>query len=117
MVTAKDTMRTTVAKTTTVASTFTPILSYDRDELHHWYAHRTSLPPGLAEKERLPPGWEKKVVVHRLMPVEYRTYVHPAPVELVRVLPPPPPDCQHVVRWPCGSDESKDVRGLGHVQT
>ena len=71
---------------------------HDRDELHNWYDHHQgSLPPGLAKKDRLPPGLEKKMVIHQLMPVEYRQYVHPAPVEIVRVLPPPPPDCEHVV--------------------
>jgi hypothetical protein len=71
---------------------------HDRDELHNWYdLHRGNLPPGLAKKDRLPPGWEKKVVVHQVMPVEYREYVRPAPVEIVRVLPPPPPDCEHVI--------------------
>jgi hypothetical protein len=71
---------------------------HDRDELRNWYDHhREHLPPGLAKKDHLPPGWEKKMVVHQVIPVEYRTYVRPAPVEIVRVLPPPPPDCEHVV--------------------
>jgi hypothetical protein len=70
---------------------------HDRDELHHWYDnHRGNLPPGLAKKDRLPPGWEKKMVVRQVMPVEYREYVRPAPAEIVRILP-PPPDCEHVV--------------------
>ena len=71
---------------------------HDRDELNDWYDHhRGNLPPGLAKKDRLPPGWEKKMVVHQVMPVEYREYVRPAPLEVVHVLPPPPPDCEHVV--------------------
>jgi hypothetical protein len=71
---------------------------HDRDELHNWYAHHQgNLPPGLAKKDRLPPGLEKKMVIHQVMPAEYREYVRPAPVEIVRVLPPPPPDCEHVV--------------------
>ena len=70
---------------------------HDRAELHNWYDnHRGNLPPGLAKKDRLPPGWEKKMVIHQVMPVEYREYVRPAPVEIVRILP-PPPDCEHVV--------------------
>jgi len=70
---------------------------HDRDELRNWYDHNKGhLPPGLAKKDRLPPGWEKKMVVHQVIPVEYRVYVRPAPVEIVRVLPPPPPDCEHV---------------------
>ena len=71
---------------------------HDRDEMHDWYDHhRSNLPPGLAKKDRLPPGLEKKMVIHEVIPAEYRVYVHPAPVEIVRVLPPPPPDCEHVV--------------------
>jgi hypothetical protein len=71
---------------------------HDRDELNNWYDHhRGNLPPGLAKKDRLPPGLEKKMVIHQVLPVEYREYVRPAPVEIVRVLPPPPPDCEHVV--------------------
>jgi hypothetical protein len=71
---------------------------HDRDQMNDWYDHhRGHLPPGLAKKDRLPPGLEKKMVVHQALPVEYREYVHPAPVEIVRVLPPPPPDCEHVV--------------------
>lgn len=71
---------------------------HDRDQVQDWYEHhRGNLPPGLAKKDRLPPGLEKKMVVHEVIPAEYRVYVHPAPVEIVRVLPPPPPDCEHVV--------------------
>jgi Ni/Co efflux regulator RcnB len=71
---------------------------HDRDEMNDWYEHhRGNLPPGLAKKDRLPPGWEKKMAVHQVMPAEYREYVRSAPVEIVRVLPPPPPDCEHVV--------------------
>src|SRR5678815_3077209 len=44
---------------------------HDRDELRNWYDHNKGhLPPGLAKKDRLPPGWEKKMVVHQLIPVE-----------------------------------------------
>ena len=71
---------------------------HDRDELNNWFdQHRGNLPPGLAKKDRLPPGLEKKIAVHQVIPVEYREYLRPAPVEMVPVLPPPPPDCEHVV--------------------
>ena len=48
----------------------------DREALRGWYGeHQSQLPPGLAKKDRLPPG----------------------PEELERRLPPPPPDCAHVL--------------------
>ena len=35
----------------------------DRDEIHDWYLdHQRNLPPGLAKKDRLPPGLEKQLV-------------------------------------------------------
>jgi hypothetical protein len=61
---------------------------YFRDEdyvvVQRYYAGPRDLPPGLRKKYyrtgKLPPGWEKKI--------------RPFPVELVRVLPPPPPNCE-----------------------
>jgi hypothetical protein len=51
--------------------------------VQRYYAGPRDLPPGLRKKYyrtgKLPPGWEKKI--------------RPFPVELVRVLPPPPPNC------------------------
>jgi hypothetical protein len=48
------------------------------------YSGPRDLPPGLRKKYyrtgKLPPGWEKKI--------------RPFPPELVRVLPPPPPNCE-----------------------
>src|SRR5215831_16367801 len=70
----------------------------DRDAMHHWYvSHESHLPPGLAKKDRLPPGLEKQLIVRGHLPPGLEKKIEPAPVEIVRVLPPPPPDCQHVV--------------------
>ena len=70
----------------------------DRDEIHDWYlGHQRNLPPGLAKKDRLPPGLEKQLVVRGHLPPGLQKKIEPAPVELVRELPPPPPDCKHVV--------------------
>jgi hypothetical protein len=56
----------------------------DRVVMERYYSGPRNLPPGLAKKYqktgKLPPGWEKKM--------------RPFPVELVRVLPPPPPNCE-----------------------
>jgi hypothetical protein len=52
--------------------------------VQRYYGGPRDLPPGLRKKYyrtgKLPPGWQKKV--------------QPFPPELVRVLPPPPPNCE-----------------------
>jgi hypothetical protein len=63
-----------------------------------WYSERGSnLPPGLAKKDRLPPGLEKQLVRNGTLPPGLQKRLYPAPVELERRLPPPPPDCAHVL--------------------
>ena len=51
--------------------------------VERYYSGPRDLPPGLRKKYyrtgKLPPGWQKKI--------------RPFPPELVRVLPPPPPNC------------------------
>lgn len=55
----------------------------DYGAVQRYYNGPRDLPPGLRKKYyrtgKLPPGWEKKI--------------RPFPPELVRVLPPPPPNC------------------------
>jgi hypothetical protein len=73
---------------------------YDRHEqaIRGWYSERENhLPPGLAKKDRLPPGLEKQLVRNGTLPPGLQKRFYPAPVELERQLPPPPPDCQHVL--------------------
>lgn len=70
----------------------------DQEQIHEWYArHESNLPPGLAKKDRLPPGLEKQLVVKGHLPPGLQKKIQPAPVDLVRTLPPPPPDCEHVI--------------------
>jgi hypothetical protein len=70
---------------------------HDRDEIRGWYGeNERHLPPGLAKKDRLPPGLEKQLVVRGHFPPGLEQDVHPVPVELERRLPPPPPDCERV---------------------
>jgi len=70
----------------------------DRDEMRGWYNSRAEhLPPGLAKRDRLPPGLERQLVVRGTLPPGLQKKIEPCPPELVRVLPPPPPDCEHVV--------------------
>jgi hypothetical protein len=71
---------------------------HDREVLRGWYDdHRDQLPPGLARKDRLPPGLEKQLVRRGTLPPGLQKRLQPCPEELERQLPPPPPDCAHVV--------------------
>jgi Ni/Co efflux regulator RcnB len=71
---------------------------HDRDQIRGWYrAHHGDLPPGLAKRDRLPPGLERQLVVRGTLPPGLRKKMYPCPTELVRVLPPPPPNYEHVV--------------------
>lgn len=71
---------------------------HDRESAHAWYNdHRDHLPPGLAKKDRLPPGLERQLVVRGTLPPGLQKHIQPCPEELERRLPPPPPDCAHVL--------------------
>jgi Ni/Co efflux regulator RcnB len=70
---------------------------HDR-ELHDWYrGHYEHLPPGLAKKDRLPPGLERQLIVRGTLPPGLRGYMRPCPVEVVQYLPPPPEGYMHTV--------------------
>ena len=70
---------------------------HDRDVMRSWYSDNyRHLPPGLAKKDRLPPGIEKQLVVRGAFTPELQARVVPIPVDLNRELPPPPPDCDRV---------------------
>ena len=70
---------------------------HDR-ELREWYrANYNHLPPGLAKRDRLPPGLERQLVVRGTLPPGLRRQMHPCPVEVERHLPPPPPGYMHTV--------------------
>ena len=72
-------------------------MDHDRD-LRGWYHdHYRHLPPGLAKRDRLPPGIERRLVVQGYVPVEVRGRMQPCPRELEVMLPPPPPNFVHVV--------------------
>lgn len=69
---------------------------HDRD-IHDWYrAHYSNLPPGLAKRDRLPPGLERQLVVNGTLPPGLRRKMEPCPRELEVMLPPPPPNYAHV---------------------
>jgi Ni/Co efflux regulator RcnB len=70
----------------------------DRDEMRGWYRkHHEHLPPGLAERDQLPPGLERHLVVRGFLPLELQRRMQPCPPELERTLPPPPPNYTHVI--------------------
>jgi Ni/Co efflux regulator RcnB len=70
---------------------------HHRDAAQRWYhEHQSNLPPGLAKRDRLPPGLERQLVARGTLPPGLQKKIQPVPVELVRELPPPPPDCRHV---------------------
>jgi len=71
---------------------------YRRQEIRGWYSENAShLPPGLAKRDRLPPGLEKQLVRNGTLPPGLQKRLYPVPVELERRLPPPPPDCANVL--------------------
>jgi hypothetical protein len=69
-----------------------------RDDLRGWYqAHYNNLPPGLAKRDQLPPGLQRQLIVNGTLPPGLQKKIVPAPPTLVAFLPPPPPDCEHVI--------------------
>ena len=71
---------------------------HDRDAARNWYrAHHSHLPPGLAKRDRLPPGLEAQLVVRGTLPTDLRRQMQPCPHELEAMFPPPPPNYAHVV--------------------
>jgi Ni/Co efflux regulator RcnB len=71
---------------------------HDRDAVRDWYdQHENNLPPGLAKKDRLPPGLEKQLVRRGTLPPGLQKRLQPCPRDLERQLPPPPPECAHVL--------------------
>jgi Ni/Co efflux regulator RcnB len=69
---------------------------HDRD-IHDWYrTHYLHLPPGLAKRDRLPPGLERQLIVNGTLPPGLRGRMQPCPHELEVMLPPPEPGYRHV---------------------
>jgi hypothetical protein len=68
---------------------------HNEQYVRSWY-HGTEgyLPPGLAKKNKLPPGLEKQLVRRGTLPPVLQKHIYPCPEELNRRLP---PDCTNVV--------------------
>jgi len=71
---------------------------HDRDVIHGWYhEHEGGLPPGLAKKDRLPPGLERQLMERGTLPPGLQKKIRPCPVDLERRLPPPPAGYEHTI--------------------
>lgn len=74
--------------------------SSERDEIHGYFRSnpgaREQLPPGLAKKGKIPPGWEKKIGRGQRIPDDIWAFRVPLPHEVLVKLPPPPPGVIHV---------------------
>jgi hypothetical protein len=71
---------------------------HDREAARGWYdEHESHLPPGLTKKDRLPPGLERQLVRRGTLPPGLQKRLQPCPEDLERRLPPPPPECAHVL--------------------
>jgi len=69
---------------------------HDRDEMRGWYRNQGDhLPPGLAKRDRLPPGLERQLQVRGTLPPGLQKKMVRCPEELEQRLPPPPPGCAH----------------------
>jgi len=62
-----------------------------------YFANTTGLPPGLAKREKLPPGLEKQIQRKGTLPPGLEKRMIPVPVELVRQLPPLPQGQERVI--------------------
>jgi hypothetical protein len=72
--------------------------SRERETILAWYHEQGSnLPPGLAGKDRLPPGLEKQLQRRGTLPPGLQKKIQPCPPELERRLPPPPDGYSHTV--------------------
>lgn len=70
------------------------------DHIYRWYhehENQDDLPPGLAKRDRLPPGLERQLALRGHLPPGLEKRMHRCPDDLERELPPPPPDCEHVI--------------------
>ncbi len=70
----------------------------ERQIVSDWYTDpRNGLPPGLAKKDRLPPGLEKQLRERGTLPPGLQKKIQPLPVALEHRLHPLPAGCRRVV--------------------
>ncbi len=75
---------------------------HDREIARNWYVHERrnpnqdrELPPGLRDRDRLPPGIERKLERGWVIDPDDRRLLYPPPPVLVRSFAPPPPGYQY----------------------
>jgi hypothetical protein len=72
--------------------------SKERDILRSWHhEHQNNLPPGLAKRDRLPPGLESQLRERGTLPPGLQKKIVPLPADLARRMPPPPSGCSRVI--------------------
>ena len=62
----------------------------------HYYDRHRALPPGLRDRDRLPPGIAARVRPGWVVEPDYRPRLYPVPVVLVRRFAPPPEGCRYM---------------------
>ncbi|GAC1620874.1 MAG: hypothetical protein PVS2B2_14820 [Candidatus Acidiferrum sp.] len=71
---------------------------HDREVIRGWYGeHEQGLPPGLAKRDRLPPGLERQLRERGTLPPGLQKKIQPIPEDLDRRLPPPPDGYRRVI--------------------
>ena len=71
---------------------------HDREIARNWYYHnRRELPPGLRDRDRLPPGVEARLRPGFVLDRDMRRNVYPVPVVLERRFAPAPVGYRYVV--------------------
>jgi Ni/Co efflux regulator RcnB len=72
---------------------------HDRQIANNWYHQNRSrqLPPGLRDRDRLPPPMEARLRAGAVLDQDMRRRVYPAPVALVRGFAPAPRGYRYVV--------------------
>jgi hypothetical protein len=69
----------------------------DQKAARDYYSqHKDHPPAGLRDQDRLSPDQESRLHEGAVLDKDLRKRVHPAPPELARQLPPPPPDHRYV---------------------
>ncbi len=70
----------------------------DRMLARNWYFHnRDELPPGLRDRDRLPPAFERRLAPGYVIEPAWRPRLYPVPAALVARFGPPPPRYRYAV--------------------
>jgi len=91
----------------------------DRQAARGWFSeHHGHLPPGLRDRDRLPPGLESRVQVGIVLDRDLRHRIHPVPEELLERLPPCPRHYRYVIIGDhiCLIDDQFDVFDVIHFE-